>query len=95
MIKKTKLNLGWHHAIMYLEDMRGIAVLFNDKEFSNAYNTLFDIVERHLRTPYDGEIIDYYVTVEQLVCDKNQTSQTETFAQNETAADKQPPNVDN
>ena len=83
-IKKTKLNLGWHHAIMYLEDMRGIAVLFDDKDFSNAFDTLYDIVERHLKTPYSGEIVAYYVMVEQLVGDTRKKM-----------ADKQPSNGDN
>ena len=82
-IKKTKLNLGWQHAIMYLEDMRGIAVLFNDEEFSNTFDALYNIVERHLKTPYSGEIVDYYVMVEQIVNDKKKSM-----------ADMQPPNID-
>ncbi|MDE5600924.1 MAG: hypothetical protein K2J16_00310 [Clostridia bacterium] len=82
-IKKTKLNLGWHHAIMYLEDMRGIAVLFKDEEFSNTFDALYNIVERHLKIPYSGEIIDYYVMVEQIV-----------IGEKESTADLQPPNID-
>ena len=72
-IKKTKLNLGWQHAIMYLEDMKGIAVLFDDKDFSNTFDALYNIAERHLKTPYSGEIVDYYVMVEQLVGDTRKT----------------------
>ncbi|MBD5092414.1 MAG: hypothetical protein HDT36_03430 [Clostridiales bacterium] len=80
---------------MYLEDMSGIAVLFDDEEFSTAYKTLYNIVERHLKTPYNGEIIDYYVMVEQLVREKtNTTNRKHVETPNETAADKQPPNTD-
>lgn len=63
---QTKQNISAHVALAYLNGLYcNAADLLQDKAYYRAFKTLEKRVNDMLDTPYDGDIIDEYVIVEQ------------------------------
>ena len=61
---KTRNDITWHFAEWYLYNLGGLNCV-DDAEFKRLYTQLCDYVDSKIATPYDGDIIDEYVIVEQ------------------------------
>ena len=63
---QTKQNISANVALAYLNGLYSNAAdLLQDAEYYRAFKTLEKRVNDMLETPYDGDIIDEYVIVEQ------------------------------
>lgn len=63
---KTKQKLSVYIAHAYLGGLRINAVdLFQDAEYNRAFNALENCINSMFDLPYDGDIIDEYIIVEQ------------------------------
>lgn len=65
-ILKTKQNISAYIALAYLGGLRTNAVdLFQDAEYNRTFKALENCINDMLDLPYDGDIIDEYIIVEQ------------------------------
>ncbi len=82
---QTKQNISAHVALAYLNGLYcNAADLLQDAEYYRAFKALEKRVCDMLETPYDGDIIDSYVIVEQE--DTAQVANAETPCTDEKAA---------
>lgn len=67
----TKQGISLHIALAYLNGLYSQAAdLLQDAEYYRAFKALEKRVCDMLETPYDGDIIDEYVIVEQMDADE-------------------------
>lgn len=62
-IIKTRHDFIWHYALVHLECLMGMGVMYDEK-FKNLYQNLYDYVAGKCAVQIEGDIIDFYVVVE-------------------------------
>lgn len=61
----VKQSIDWHVAYFYLENMRTLSDLFDDKKFCEIYDQMLKYTSHKLDTHYNGMTKDIFVVVEQ------------------------------
>ncbi|MDE7215256.1 MAG: hypothetical protein K2O08_00460 [Clostridia bacterium] len=61
----VKQSIDWHVAYFYLENMKTLSGVFDDKKFCEIYDQMLKYIAKKLDTHYDGMTKDIFVVVEQ------------------------------
>lgn len=65
-IVKFRQEFIWHYAVLYLENLKGTALMLDEK-FKSLFNQLYDRAASKCDTELDGDIVDYYMIVEKAI----------------------------
>ncbi|MDE5548769.1 MAG: hypothetical protein K2J13_00800 [Clostridia bacterium] len=64
-IIKIKQSIDWNLTFYLLQQFYFLPEIINDTGFREKFDILFNYVTDKITTPYDGDIKDIYVIVEQ------------------------------
>ena len=69
-IIKTKQDFDWNLIFNLLQSFYNYTAIMKDQEFREQFDKIFNYVADKIDTPYEGNIKNYYVRVEQEVTDE-------------------------
>ena len=66
-IVKTRQSLDWNLVFYYLQLLSSLSIVMIDEDFHKMYDDMCNYVSERITPPYDADVKDTYVIVEQEV----------------------------